>query len=216
MKILKNKTYKNLLLKIEVLESDKERLIKKCDFQQMDFNGLSGRFELQRDEIKSLIDKNIKLQKKCDEIQNEFNLSEQRSRIKFDNLNEKLNDSREQNILLADERDELQSKLSRKGLGKKGRKKDDVVEQQKYVEITSSEQLKKYDGFKFEADINSTKINGIVKIREYIVWLPAPILYFNSDDIGWENQDEKSEYKKCWAVFDGNFGKQIKSLKVLL
>ena len=89
MKILKNKTYKNLLLKIEVLESDK-----------------------------------VKLQKKCDEIQNEFNLSEQRSRIQFDNLNEKLNDSREQNRLLADERDELQSKLSRKGLGKKGRKKD--------------------------------------------------------------------------------------------
>ena len=88
MKILKNKTYKNLLLKIEVLESDK-----------------------------------VKLQNKCDQIQNEFNLSEQRSRIKIDNLNEKLNDSREQNRLLADERDELQSKLSRKGLGKKGSKK---------------------------------------------------------------------------------------------
>ena len=88
MKILKNKTYKNLLLKIEVLESDK-----------------------------------VKLQKKCDEIQNELNLLEQRSRIQFDNLNEKLSDSREQNRLLADERDELQSKLSRKGLGKKGSKK---------------------------------------------------------------------------------------------
>lgn len=67
MKILKNKTYKDLLLKIDVLESDK-----------------------------------VKLQKKCDEIQNELNMLEQRSRIKID---------------------ELQSKLSRKGLGTKGSKK---------------------------------------------------------------------------------------------
>ena len=50
MKILKNKTYKNLLLKIEVLESDK-----------------------------------VKLQKKCDEIQIELNMLEQRSRIQLDN-----------------------------------------------------------------------------------------------------------------------------------
>ncbi len=49
MKILKNKTYKDLLLKIEVLESDK-----------------------------------VKLQKKCDEIQNELNMLEQRSRIQLD------------------------------------------------------------------------------------------------------------------------------------
>lgn len=55
MKILKNKTYKDLLLKIDVLESDK-----------------------------------VKLQKKCDEIQNELNMLEQRSRIKIDNLNERL------------------------------------------------------------------------------------------------------------------------------
>jgi predicted nucleic acid-binding Zn-ribbon protein len=102
MKILKNKTYKDLLLKIDVLESDK-----------------------------------VKLQKKCDEIQNELNMLEQRSRIKIDNLNERLqkaeaeakkyfnkfHEQREDNRLLADERDELLSKLSRKGLGTKGSKK---------------------------------------------------------------------------------------------
>ncbi len=88
MKILKNKTYKDLLLKIDVLESDK-----------------------------------VKLQKKCDEIQNELNMSEQRSRIKIDNLNERLKNSQTQNILLRSKIDELQSKLSRKGLGTKGSKK---------------------------------------------------------------------------------------------
>ena len=89
MKILKNKTYKDLLLKIDVLESDK-----------------------------------VKLQKKCDEIQNELNMSEQRSRIKIDNLNERLKNSQTQNISLRSEIDELKSKLSRKGLGKKGSKKE--------------------------------------------------------------------------------------------
>lgn len=92
MKILKNKTYKDLLLKIDVLESDK-----------------------------------VKLQKKCDEIQNELNMLEQRSRIKIDNLNERLKNSqsyfRSQNILLITKIGELQSKLSRKGLGTKGSKK---------------------------------------------------------------------------------------------
>lgn len=88
MKILKNKTYKDLLLKIDVLESDK-----------------------------------VKLQKKCDEIQNELNMLEQRSRIKIDNLNERLKNSQTQNILLRSKIDELQSKLSRKGLGTKGSKK---------------------------------------------------------------------------------------------
>lgn len=85
MKILKNKTYKDLLLKIEVLESDK-----------------------------------VKLQKKCDEIQNELNTLEQRLRIKSDNLTRE----RCSNILLMSEIGELKSKLSRKGLGKKGSKKE--------------------------------------------------------------------------------------------
>ena len=88
MKILKNKTYKDLLLKIDVLESDK-----------------------------------VKLQKKCDEIQNELNMLEQRSRIKIDNLYERLENLQTQNILLRSKIDELQSKLSRKGLGTKGSKK---------------------------------------------------------------------------------------------
>lgn len=102
MKILKNKTYKDLLLKIDVLESDK-----------------------------------VKLQKKCDEIQNELNMLEQRSRIKIDNLNERLQkaeserdnyktsyyEERIENDKLKKDILELQSKLSRKGLGTKGSKK---------------------------------------------------------------------------------------------
>lgn len=112
MKILKNKTYKDLLLKIDVLESDK-----------------------------------VKLQKKCDEIQNELNLSEQNSIILSDNLKNKtdyissLNErlqkaeaerdtfkrgfesSQEALTIACDKVVKLQQKLSRKGLGTKGSKK---------------------------------------------------------------------------------------------
>lgn len=212
MKILKNKTYKNLLLKIEVLESDKERLIKKCDFQQMDFNGLSGRFELQRDEIKNLIDKNIKIQ---------ANLDDQTDYIS--SLNERLQKAEA-------ERDLLRTKLSRKGLGKKGRKKENVVEQpidesqitevefekQNYIEITSLEQLKEYFEHKFECvlsyDNKSDNISGdIVSVDDDVHFL------FNSDNVGWSKDDRfESKYNKVWYVDNYELKHHIKSLRILL
>ena len=112
MKILKNKTYKNLLLKIEVLESDKERLIKKCDSQQIDFIGLSGRFELQRNQIKDQTDFISSLNERVQKA--EAKIEEYRvlnTKIEFKNKD------------LIAENVELKSKLSRKGTGTKGSKK---------------------------------------------------------------------------------------------
>jgi len=54
MKILKNKTYKDLLLKIEVLESDKVKLQNKCDEIQIELNMLEQRYILLRSEIDEL------------------------------------------------------------------------------------------------------------------------------------------------------------------
>ena len=112
MKILKNKTYNQLLLKIKFLEENEQRLLKKCDFQQMDFNGLSGRFELQRDEIKNQKDFIISLNERVQKAEAE--------RDKFKKISQS---AISENSKLMSENLELESKLSRKGLGKKGLKK---------------------------------------------------------------------------------------------
>lgn len=153
------------------------------------------------------------------------------------------------------ERDKLQSKLSRKGLGKKGRKKkeqhigggeyfannpDNTIsigidlakensdfshitevefEEQKYVDITSTEQLKQYVGYKFECVLTyegcyitcSGKLISNGKVF---------ILAFNGSN-GWELSKLEKEladnlYNKGWVVFDDDFGDTIKSLKILL
>ena len=105
MKILKNKTYKNLLLKIKVLEEDKIKLQKKCDLIQLKLNATNESFTLQRDEIKNLKDKNIKIKANLDD-QTDF----------VSSLNERVQKAEA-------ERDLLRIKLSRKGTGKKGSKK---------------------------------------------------------------------------------------------
>ena len=105
MKILKNKTYKNLLLKIKVLEEDKIKLQKKCDLIQLKLNATNESFTLQRDEIKNLKDKNIKIKSNLDD-QTDF----------VSSLNERVQKAEA-------ERDLLRIKLSRKGTGTKGSKK---------------------------------------------------------------------------------------------
>ena len=126
MKILKNKTYKNLLLKIKVLEEDKIKLQKKCDLIQLKLNATNESFTLQRDEIKNLKDKNIKIKANLDD-QTDFvsSLNErvQKAEAKIEEyrvLNTKIE---LKNKDLFAENLELKSKLSRKGTGKKGSKK---------------------------------------------------------------------------------------------
>ena len=233
MKILKNKTYKNLLLKIKVLEEDKIKLQKKCDLIQLKLNATNESFTLQRDEIKNLKDKNIKIKANLDD-QTDFvsSLNErvQKAEAKIEEyrvLNTKIEFK---NKDLIAENVELKSKLSRKGTGKKGSKKEDFIEQhideskitevefekQKYVEITSVEQLEQYIGFPFKAELQvddrKDVVNGLITKHHACF-----VLNFNSELVGWENDyEEQSEYKKGWSVFDEDFGDIIKSLKILV
>ena len=133
MKILKNKTYKNLLLKIKVLEEDKIKLQKKCDLIQLKLNATNESFTLQRDEIKNLKDKNIKIKANLDD-QTDFvsSLNErvQKAEAKIEEyrvLNTKIEFK---NKDLIAENVELKSKLSRKGTGTKGSKKDNEIEKE--------------------------------------------------------------------------------------
>ena len=126
MKILKNKTYKNLLLKIDVLESDKVKLQKKCDEIQIKLDSANDVYEIQRNVITELKNEKIKIQANLDD-QTDYisSLNErlQNSETQAKNTLILFEASKKQNILLRSEIDELQSKLSRKGLGKKGSKK---------------------------------------------------------------------------------------------
>ena len=113
MKILKNKTYKNLLLKIKVLEDDKIKLQKKCDEIQDEF-----------DEHVEFIDENIGILKNSIKEKTDFvsSLNErvQKAEAKIEEyrvLNTKIEFK---NKDLIAENVELKSKLSRKGTGTKG------------------------------------------------------------------------------------------------
>lgn len=132
------------------------------------------------------------------------------------------------------ERDKLQSKLSRKGLGKKGRKKENVIfeqpiddsqitevefEEQKYVDITSTEQLEQYIGCKFEC-VLAEEDEFITFSGKLISNGKVFILAFNGTS-GWKLSKLEKEladnlYNKGWGVFDDDFGDTIKSLKILL
>ena len=126
MKILKNKTYKNLLLKIKVLEEDKIKLQKKCDLIQLKLNATNESFTLQRDEIKNLKDKNIKIKANLDD-QTDFisSLNErvQKAEAKIEEYRVLNTKFEFKNKDLIAENVELKSKLSRKGTGTKGSKK---------------------------------------------------------------------------------------------
>ena len=127
MKILKNKTYKNLLLKIKVLEDDKIKLQKKCDLIQLKLNATNESFTLQRDEIKNLKDKNIKIKANLDDQTDFVSSLNERVQKAENELQKQLN--RYEKLfyakdVLVEEISKLQSKLSRKGTGTKGSKKE--------------------------------------------------------------------------------------------
>ena len=133
MKILKNKTYKNLLLKIKVLEEDKIKLQKKCDLIQLKLNATNESFTLQRDEIKNLKDKNIKIKANLDNQTDFVSSLNERVQKAENELQKQLN--RYEKLfyakdVLVEEISKLQSKLSRKGTGVKGSKKDNEIERE--------------------------------------------------------------------------------------
>ena len=106
MKILKNKTYNNLILRLKKSESDLKKQIEKTDRVQNGFDAVKRSFILQQDELK---------------IKQEF-ISSLNERVqKAESEMERL---AEDNRLLFDEADELRTRLSRKGTGKKGSKKE--------------------------------------------------------------------------------------------
>ena len=112
MIILKNKTYNQLLKTIEILITDKKKLSDKCDRIQNELNQSN-------DDRKYLIKEN----KEQDVFISSLNERVQKAEAEAEKYFYKFHEQREDNRLLADERDELLSKLSRKGLGVKGKKK---------------------------------------------------------------------------------------------
>lgn len=112
MKILKNKTYKDLILKISKLESDLKKQIEKTNNVQCILN-------LER----STNEENVEELEEKDVFINALNERVQKAESEAEKYFNKFHEQREDNRLLADERDELLSKLSRKGLGVKGKKK---------------------------------------------------------------------------------------------
>lgn len=113
MIILKNKTYKDLILKISKLESDLKKQIEKTNNVQCILN-------LER----STNEENVEELKEKDVFINALNERVQKAEAEAEKYFNKFHEQREDNRLLADERDELQQKLSRKGLGVKGKKKN--------------------------------------------------------------------------------------------
>ena len=121
MIILKNKTYKDLILKIRKLESDLKKQIEKANNIQKDFND-----EIEKYATK-LVDeemRNIKIQANLDD-QTDF-ISSLNERVqKAEDAYNKLDMAYDSQIKIACSKiDELKQKLSRKGLGVKGKKKN--------------------------------------------------------------------------------------------
>lgn len=112
MIILKNKTYNQLLKTIEILITDKKKLSDKCDRIQIELNESN-------DDKKYLIKEN-KEQDVFISSLNERLQKEESEKTKFKSLFDK---AITENAKLMSEKLELESKLSRKGLGVKGKKK---------------------------------------------------------------------------------------------
>ena len=121
MKILKNKTYNQVLKTIEILITDKKKLSDNCDRIQIELNESNA-------DRKYLIKEN----KEQDVFISSLNERLQKAEAEAEKYFNKFHEQREDNRLLADERDELLSKLSRKGLGVKGKKKNNGAFQYDY------------------------------------------------------------------------------------
>ena len=110
MKILKNKTYNQVLKTIEILITDKKKLSDKCDRIQIELNESN-------DDRKYLIKEN----KEQDVFISSLNERVQKAEAAYN----KLDMAYDSQIKIACSKiDELKQKLSRKGLGVKGKKKE--------------------------------------------------------------------------------------------
>ena len=110
MKILKNKTYNDLILRLKKSESDLKKQIEKTNEIQLEFNNLQSIYRID----KNMSDKNIQ------------SLNERLNKSEIDRakLKEGFQRAITHNSKLMSEKLELESKLSRKGTGKKGSKKE--------------------------------------------------------------------------------------------
>lgn len=116
MIILKNKTYNQLLKTIEILITDKKKLSDKCDRIQIELNESN-------DDKKYLIKEN----KEQDVFISSLNERVQKAEASYEKLKELFGKSISENAKLMSEKLELESKLSRKGLGVKGKKKENCA-----------------------------------------------------------------------------------------
>lgn len=113
MKVLKNKTYKDLMLKLEKSESDLKKQIEKTNNVQCILN-------LER----STNEENVEELEEKDVFINALNERVQKAEASYEKLKELFGKSISENAKLMSEKLELESKLSRKGLGVKGKKKN--------------------------------------------------------------------------------------------
>lgn len=133
MKILKNKTYNNLILRLKKSESDLKKQIEKTDAVQLEFNNLQTALSVLQETHSNVLNE-------CERLYSENS--------------------------------KLESKLSRKGLGRKGDKKENVVidesqitkvEFEEFIDISEVNTLTDYIGYEFIAtDKNDNKTKGII------------------------------------------------------
>ena len=133
MKILKNKTYNDLMLRLQKSESDLKKQIDKTDAVQLEFNNLQTALSVLQETHSNVLNE-------CERLYSENS--------------------------------KLESKLSRKGLGRKGDKKENVVidesqitkvEFEEFIDISEVNTLTDYIGYEFIAtDKNDNKTKGII------------------------------------------------------
>ena len=233
MKILTDKKYNDLLLKLKKAESDLKLQINKTNELQLELNECKQSLndENEKDEfISSLNDRVQKAEAKTEEYRS------RNAKLSCDNYG------------LFEELVQLKSKLSRKGTGTKGSKKvdyfigcdcssnkkdcqttfiknypidqnDDLASTEpRYIDITSEKQLKNYIGKKFKCtlkyDGKEANITG-----EVLLFEDTCVLCFDSDIVGWNIEHEyniETKYKKAWYVFDLDFNQKIFNLRVIL
>ena len=177
MKILKNKTYNDLMLRLQKSESDLKKQIEKTDAIQLEFN----------DEIENyatkLVDeemRNIKIQANLDDQTDyisSLNERVQKAESALSVLQETHSNVLNECERLYSENSKLESKLSRKGTGKKGSKKENffIIEQpidesqitkvefEEFIDISEVNTLTDYIGYEFIAtDKNDNKTKGII------------------------------------------------------
>ena len=113
MKILKNKTYNDLMLRLQKSESDLKKQIEKTNEVQKKFNYNCA---IHLDTVEELEDKDVLINSLNERVQKAESECEKFKKVSQRCISE--------NTKLMSENLELEYKLSRKGLGKKGDKKE--------------------------------------------------------------------------------------------